>query len=107
MILDPLVKHIVQQSSEYELPDMDILHNDIHIDFNEHSPQQEVIINEIYERPDRPYLQEPPRLKGQRSIQMYCYKSICINKQIQIRNERLYKKINFKFNTSYLLQQKN
>ena len=36
---------------------------DRNIDFEEHSPYQEGIISEIYERPDRSYFKEPSELK--------------------------------------------
>ena len=39
------------------------LDNEINIDFEEHSPYQEGIISETYERPDKSYIKEPPELK--------------------------------------------
>ena len=36
--------------------------NDINTDFEENSPYQEGIISETYERPDKSYVKQPPKL---------------------------------------------
>ena len=39
--------------------DIDLLEQDINMDFEENSPHQEGVISEIYQKPDKSYLQEP------------------------------------------------
>ena len=44
--------------------DIDLLEQDINTDFDEHSPHQEGVISEIYQRQDKSYFQEPPELQS-------------------------------------------
>ena len=43
--------------------DLQELDTDRDIEFEEYSPHQEGIISEMYERPDKMFIQEPPELK--------------------------------------------
>ena len=43
--------------------DLSGLDMDINTDFEENTPYQEGIISEMYERPDKSYIKEPPELK--------------------------------------------
>ena len=45
--------------------DIDLLEQDINLDFEENSPYQEDVTSEIHQRPDEAYFQEPPELQNQ------------------------------------------
>ena len=44
--------------------DIDVMEQDINIDFEENSPYEEGVISETYQRPDKSYFQEAPELQG-------------------------------------------
>ena len=48
--------------------DIDALEQDINMDFEENFPNQEGVISETYQRPDKSYFQKPPELQGLVSI---------------------------------------
>ena len=78
----PKPTEIPTQVIPRKIPDSDIefLEQDINIDFEENSPHQEGVISEIYQRPNKVYLQEPPELQGLVStgklVQMFLPKHI-------------------------------
>ena len=45
--------------------DIDSLEQDVNIDFEDHSPHQEGVISEIYQKQNKSYFQEPPELQSQ------------------------------------------
>ena len=57
--------------------DINSLEQDIDIYFEENSPHQEGIISEAYQRPDKSYFQEPPKLQIQldtgKLVQMFFF----------------------------------
>ena len=73
-----------------KLPDVNVQHDrqinldldiEINKDFEENPPYQEGIISEIYQRPDRSQLVEPPELEDLVNTNNIVQKS-CLSKQI-------------------------
>ena len=73
-----------------DLSDIDM---DRNIEFEENSPHQEGIISETYERPDKSFIQEPPKLKDlidtSKLIQKFFPKQSNINKILDIIKESI------------------
>ena len=65
------------------------------VDIEENSPFQEGIISEIYERPDKPYVQEPYELKDlidtTRLVQKFLPKQMGIDKILDIIKRKVLK----------------
>ena len=60
------------------------MEQDIKMDFEEHFPDQEGVISETYQRPDKSYFQEPPEMQGLvstgKSVQRFLPKQTYIDK---------------------------
>ena len=71
------------------------LDSDINTDFEENSPYQEGIISETHQRPDRSYLQEPPKLDSLintgRLVQKFLTKQVVIDKILKIIQRKVLK----------------
>ena len=68
---------------------------DRNIKFEENSPHQDSIISETYERPDKPYIQEPTELKDfidtTKLIQKFLPKQADIDKILDIIKRKILK----------------
>ena len=75
-----------------DLPDLDMGRK---IEFEEHSPHQEGIISDMYERPDKSYIQEPTGLKDlidtTKLIQRFLPKQAGIDKILDIIKRKVLK----------------
>ena len=64
--------------------DIDTIKPDLNMDLEENAPQQEGIINEVYERPRKEYLLESPELQAQvdskNMVQRYFPKQVDLDK---------------------------
>ena len=80
------------ESSRKDLQGLDM---DRKIEFEENSPNQEGIISEMYERPDKTFIQEPPELRDlidtSKLIQKFLPKQTDINKILDIIKRKVLK----------------
>ena len=80
------------RNNRKDLLDLD---TDRNIDFEENSPYQEGIISEMYERPDKSYIQEPTEFKDLvdaiKLIQMFLPKQTDIDKISDIVKRKVLK----------------
>ena len=79
------------------------LDTDISTDFEENSPYQEGIVSEMYERPDKSYIREPPELGDlldtRKLVQNFLPKQTDIDKILEIIERKVLKGTHLPFNS--------